>query len=214
MNDTKFRKILNFYTTANRLKTVIRTGWKLHEISAPRLESVAEHIYGTQMLAIAVASELGIKINLEKVIMMLAIHELGEAIIGDITLWDNMSGAEKRRREAKAVKDILTGGGLSVGDEIYELFKEFEDNTTPEAKFCKQIDKLEADLQIKIYDQQGYADYDKINKNAELEKLRQHYRATGNKTMSKAWVSHDIEQEYFDGEILELVKFLKNHELC
>ena len=75
----KTERVIEYYVICNRLKTLIRTGWKNWQVQGDRLESVAEHIYGTQMLAIAMYSEYGYDLDLKKVILMLAIHELEEA---------------------------------------------------------------------------------------------------------------------------------------
>lgn len=49
----KEQKVLNYYVICNRLKDVIRTGWKDWNVKRDRIESVAKHIYSVQMLAIA-----------------------------------------------------------------------------------------------------------------------------------------------------------------
>lgn len=49
----KEQKVLNYYVICNQLKDVIRTGWKDWNVKRERIESVAEHIYSVQMLAIA-----------------------------------------------------------------------------------------------------------------------------------------------------------------
>ena len=82
---SKEERIINYYVLCNKLKYIIRTGWIDWKVNKNRLESVAEHIYGTQMLAIAMKSEYNYDIDIMKVIYMLAIHELGETIIGDLT---------------------------------------------------------------------------------------------------------------------------------
>ncbi len=51
------KNIIDFYITANKLKNVIRSGWKEVEIKADRIESVAEHVYGTLILALTIESE-------------------------------------------------------------------------------------------------------------------------------------------------------------
>lgn len=84
-NMSKEQTVINYYVVCNRLKNVIRTGWKNWKVKRDRLESVAEHIYGVQMLAIAMKSEFLYDIDIMKVILMLAIHELGETVIGDLT---------------------------------------------------------------------------------------------------------------------------------
>ena len=54
---SKEENIIKYYVICNKLKNVIRTGWLDWHVEAERLESVAEHIYGAQMLAIAIKSE-------------------------------------------------------------------------------------------------------------------------------------------------------------
>ena len=56
----KEKNIINYYVLCNKLKNVIRTGWKDWNVQRERLESVAEHIFGVQMLAIAMKSEYDI----------------------------------------------------------------------------------------------------------------------------------------------------------
>jgi 5'-deoxynucleotidase YfbR-like HD superfamily hydrolase len=53
----KEKNVVDFYVTCSKLKNVIRTGWKIWNVSCERIESVAEHIYGVQMLALAMYSE-------------------------------------------------------------------------------------------------------------------------------------------------------------
>lgn len=73
---TKAENVVKFYVLCNKLKNVIRTGWKDWHVNRDRLESVAEHIYSVQMLAIAMNSEYKYDVDIFKVIMMLAVHEL------------------------------------------------------------------------------------------------------------------------------------------
>jgi len=105
---TKEQNVINYYVLCNKLKNVVRTGWKDWNVKRERIESVAEHIFGVQMLAIAMKSEYEYDIDIMKVIFMLAIHELGETLIGDITLFQ-MSKEEKEKIEHEAVSKILEG---------------------------------------------------------------------------------------------------------
>jgi len=63
--------IIRFYMLANKLKNEIRTGWTELGIKAARLESIAEHIYGELVLAIAIDSEIKFDIDMLKVFKML-----------------------------------------------------------------------------------------------------------------------------------------------
>ena len=149
---SKEENVIKYYVTCNRLKNVIRTGWKDWHVKKDRIESVAEDIFGGQMLAIAMKSEYGYEIDLMKVIFMLAVHELGETVIGDLTQFQ-IGREEKEKLEHEAVHQVLTD--LLDGDQIEALFLEFDARETKEALFAYQCDKLECDLQSKLYDEEG-----------------------------------------------------------
>ena len=144
----KVEKILNFYVLATSLKDKIRSGWLTWHVSKERLESVAEHIYGVSILAIAIDSEEDLGINIDRVVKMLVLHELEEVIIGDITPFDKVSEEEKYNKGMEAVNNILEG--LIKKDEYVSLLKEFNDRKTNDAIFAYSCDKLEADLMSKI----------------------------------------------------------------
>ena len=82
---------------------------------------------------------------------MLAIHELGEIVIGDLTQFE-ISKEEKEKKEHEAISKILSG--LLDGEQIKQLFLEFDSHSTKEAMFAYQCDKLECDLQSKLYDEE------------------------------------------------------------
>ena len=159
----KEEKVINYYIICNKLKNVIRTGRKDWNVQRERVESVAEHIFGVQMLAIAMKSEYEYDIDIMKVIFMIAIHELWEAIIGDLTQFQ-ISKEEKEKREHEAVHNILKD--LIDGEKIEKLFLEFDEHKTKESLFAYQCDKLECDLQSKLYDEEGCVDLNKQDGNA------------------------------------------------
>ena len=80
---SKEQNVINYYVLCNKLKNITRTGWTDWKVNRNRIESIAEHVYGTQMLAIAMKSEYNYDIDIMKVILMLSIHEIGETIIGE-----------------------------------------------------------------------------------------------------------------------------------
>ena len=150
-----YKSAINFYLLATKLKYKIRSGWdnKHWNIKGDRLESVAEHIYGTCILAIGLDSEFNLGIDLNKVIKMLVIHELGEVLIPDITPFDGITKEEKKQVEHVAFKEVL--GSLIKTNELYALFAEFDAEKTVEAKVAHYCDKLEADIQAKVYQDMG-----------------------------------------------------------
>lgn len=152
----KIGRALKFYVTATKLKDMLRTGWLNWHISKERSESIAEHVYGTSILAIALDSELDIDIDLNKVLRMIVLHELEEIIIGDLTPYDDVTEEDKLQQGADAVATVLEG--MDTQTEYEQLLHEFNAHETKESQFAFMCDKLEADLQSKIYSEQGYFD--------------------------------------------------------
>ena len=107
--------IIKFYMITNRLKEKIRTGWQEIDVSAERLESVAEHVYGCAMLAIAIDSEYELNIDMYKVLKMLCLHELEETIM-QVKIYD-LNG---QVRMEKMMEDLYFHGeeGLAIKDKI------------------------------------------------------------------------------------------------
>lgn len=210
MDNVKNQSIIDFYAITNRLKNEVRAGLLVWGVSAPRLESAAEHVYSTQMLAIAFASEHDFDIDLRRVIMMLAVHELGEAVVGDITPLDGAMRSRKRQMEIDAVQGILSG--LSNGGDVRNLFMEYEDNETEEARFCHQVDKLEACLQALTYDAEGHTDFLR-GKTDKTEELRQKNIQQGYVALGTAWTNQDIEWGRYDGKFLEFAKYIRDNKI-
>jgi len=207
---SKEQNVINYYVLCNKLKNVVRTGWKDWKVNRERIESIAEHIFGVQMLAIAMKSEYQYDIDINKVIFMLAVHELGETIIGDLTQFQ-IDKAEKERIEHEAVHNIL--GSLLDGDVIEALFLEFDAHETPEAMFAYQCDKLECDLQCKLYDEEWCVDLTKQKScnAAENEKVQQLLKE--NKTWSDMWLQYDSENIPYDENFLAMIKYAMNHKI-
>lgn len=155
ITDEKINNAMKFYLLATQLKYKIRSGWDQNHwhVKSERIESIAEHVYGTCILAISLESEFPFDIDLEKVIKMLTIHEIGEVLIGDITPFDKTTLEEKVKLEHKAMQDVLSS--LAKREELYELLVEFDEKDTNEAKFAYLCDKLEADIQAKVYQDAG-----------------------------------------------------------
>jgi len=91
---------------------------------------------------------------------MALVHDVGEAYVGDITPSDNVPAQEKKAREAAAIQKIL--GKLPHGGALIEVWEEYEAQNTAEAKFVKQIDRLEFAMQASVYEHQGKIDGDEF----------------------------------------------------
>lgn len=195
--ENKIVNILNFYVLATSLKDKIRSGWLRWHISKERLESVAEHIYGTCILAIAIDSEFDEKIDLNKVLKMLVLHELEEIIIGDLTPFDKINEEEKLKLGAEAVSKILDG--LVKKEEYEMLLDEFNCHITNEAIYAFCCDKLEADLQAKLYYENGYSDiYNEKNKQLISDERIKYLINNGAKNLSDLFIDYDISKLSID----------------
>ena len=147
----------NFYKLVNKLKELPRTGWKMKNVA--NYEMVADHVYGTIMLAEIVNCELGLKLNMEKVCTILAMHELAETIVGDITPLDKQYSG-KYYIEAKIYTAISKW--FNSGDFVEAIWKEFEARSTPEGDFARTIDKLETVFMAKYYTENKLGDDDTL----------------------------------------------------
>ena len=118
------------------LKQLSRTGWVRSGVENP--ESVAAHSWGMAVLALRLAPK---ELNLERVLSLCLVHDLPEVRIGDLTPYDDTSN--KAELEHKAMSDMAP--------QWLSLFNEYEAGETAEAKFVKQIDKLDMGLQAIMY---------------------------------------------------------------
>lgn len=207
---TKEQKVLVYYIVCNKLKNIIRTGWKDWNVQRERLESIAEHVYGVQMLAIAMKSEYEYDIDLEKVIFMLAIHELGETMIGDLTQFQ-ISRDEKEKIEHEAVHNILEG--LLDGKIIEELFLEFDERKTKEALFAYQCDKLECDLQCKLYDQEHCVDLNNQSNNDTKENERVKKLLESGESWSTMWLQFGQQTYPYDENFRAVSNYALNNTI-
>jgi len=194
----KEQKVIDYYVLCNKLKNVIRTGRKYRHVQRERVESVAEHIFGVQMLAIAMKSEYEYDIDIMKVIFMIAVHELWEIIIGDFTQFQ-ISKEEKKQIEHEAVHDILKD--LIDWEKIEKLFLEFDEHKTKESLFAYQCDKLECDLQCKLYDEEGCVDIDKEKDkdkihNETIMKLFEQGKNRSNMRMSFGQIKYNYDKNF------------------
>lgn len=142
-----------FYYRATKLKDLLRQGAVEWNVNKERKESIAEHCFGCSMLAISLYSELNLELNLGKVLEIIAIHELEELFIGDITPLDNVDKKELQKSALIEIQKLVSP--LKIGNEILKLTDEFNSVLSKEAEFAKAIDKLECVLEFKKYQDLG-----------------------------------------------------------
>ena len=206
----KEKSVIEFYVLCNKLKDVIRTGWKDWGVKRFRVESVAEHIYGVQMLAISMWSQFGYEIDIKKVITMLAVHELEEVIIGDLTQFQ-IDKASKDKLGHEAINKMLSG--LVSGEEIERLILEFDERATSEAKFAYQCDKLECDIQCKLYDEEKCVNLfmQENNTTARDESVQKLLRE--GKTWSEMWLRFGQDRYPYDDNFLAVSNYVIDNDI-
>ena len=139
--NTKFDKVIEL---CGILKRVPRTGWVRSKVNNP--ESIADHSMRTSFLAMLLCPT---NVNKDKVVQMALIHDLAESIATDITPYDGISNEEKFKLEDDAW--TIISNSLN-NNEMQLLWREMEDGITLEAKFVKELDKLEMLIQAEEYE--------------------------------------------------------------
>lgn len=142
---------------------------------------------------------------------MLVIHELGEAIAKDITPFDGISQEEKLRLEHEAMLRVV--GELVTKEELIQLILEFDEGKTPEAHFAFQCDKLDADIQSKIYqDKNLHNPLNSQENNVVMKKSKtQEIIKSGAQTAFDIWYEYD-KTLYDDNSIFkEALEFVKKN---
>jgi putative hydrolase of HD superfamily len=143
-----------------RLKRLYRQGWLKRGLPEGLCESVAEHSFGTALLALLIAGRDGEagtlgKIDVMRAALLALVHELGEAYAGDITPVDGVSRQDKERLEREAILRALEGHPDQGW--FLSLWEEFEEGSTPEARYVRQLDRLEMGLQAALQEAEGFA---------------------------------------------------------
>lgn len=206
----KINNIINFYLLANKLKEKVRTGWIEIGIEKDRLESVAEHIYGCLVLVIAINSEYDLKLDMQKVLKMMTLHELEEIIMGDLTLRNGITPEEKKELGKKYVHEVVKD--LCEASEIEMLLDEFNDKLTDEAKFCYHIDKIECDFQAKVYDLQDAFKFEKAKEDLAFYGERKEEIEKNSKTASDFWIEYDKPKYQNDEIFKELINEMQKRK--
>ena len=209
--EERLKSTMRFYLLATQLKYKIRSGWdETHwNVSKERIESIAEHVYGTCILALSIDSEFETHLDIGKVIKMLVLHELGEVVIGDITPFDNVTLEEKMEKEHEAIKEVL--GDLVKKKEYFALLLEFDERKTKEAIFAYHCDKLDADIQAKVYQDMGCQnplDRQENNVVFNSQKVQQMVQ-DGAKTAFDIWYEWDRPLYAEDERFLKLLDYIK-----
>ena len=201
---------MSFYALCSKLKDTIRKGPLTWNANRKRIESVAEHIYGVQMLAISIYYQFGYKLDLNKVIYMLAIHELEEIEIGDLAFYETTK--EDKLEKGKNATDLILKN-LIGKEEISNLLDEYNERKTEEAIFAYHCDKLECDVQMKLYDQEGCFDLNNQPNNPIIDLPSVRKALDSESSISNAWIEFDRSKFEDDPVFIEIINWLKDNNI-
>ncbi|MCX2728334.1 HD domain-containing protein [Thermomicrobium sp. 4228-Ro] len=159
---------LRFFRLVGRLKTLRRQGWVDRGVRVP--ESVADHSFRLALMAWLLAQERP-GLDAERAALLALAHDVAEALAGDRTpfdaalragaererlfrqrpVYDPESEAKKAAAERAALQELAATLPGSVGTELVTAWEEYEAGQTAEARFVRQLDKLETVLQAFEY---------------------------------------------------------------
>lgn len=172
MNKTGLQKkdelesCFEFILELEKLKAVHR---RTKPIGLDRYENSAEHSWQVSLLALVLAKFANEKIDIERVIKMLLVHEFGEIDADDTFFFDSAGRADAKEKEAEGVKRVLALLPEETASQFWELWNEFENSDTPEAKYARAIDRVMPMLQ-NIYNNRQSWDENGITKEQILSK--------------------------------------------
>jgi 5'-deoxynucleotidase YfbR-like HD superfamily hydrolase len=146
--------LIKFFEPAMNLKNVERMGWIKAGVQGP--ETSADHSLMVALMVLVLGKDR--KLNLENALKMALIHDLPEALTGDIITKDkwerggSMWRHERTEMERKAMKKLCS---LLGDSDILQLWEEFDTCQTEEAQFVEQIDRVVTIVQAIEYHKKG-----------------------------------------------------------
>jgi len=146
---TSLQNLIKFLEITGILKQTERTGWV--EVGVYQPESVADHTFRTALLCMLYADMEDL--DPLKLVRMALIHDLPEAVIGDLT--PPQKTAETREKEETAISQMLSLLPKKQREHYLAVWKEYQEGETREAKAVRQLEKIEMALQAKEYEKLG-----------------------------------------------------------
>lgn len=138
------RQKIEFILETEKLKAVLR---KNKPLGLNRYENTAEHSWQTALTALLFIENAPQELDTLKILKMMIVHDLVEIDAGDVMVYDETARLETAAVEQAAAERIFGMLPDPLGSELHELWLEFEEANTPEAKYAKAIDRVNPVLQ-------------------------------------------------------------------
>ncbi|MBX2797433.1 MAG: HD domain-containing protein [Myxococcales bacterium] len=130
------------------LKALPRAGWLRAGVASP--ESVAAHSWGVAWLTLVLLPE---ELDLQRALTYAVLHDLAEVRTGDVTPHDGIPASTKAAREHHAMRELMAE--LPRGGDLLEAWERYEAQIDAEARFVRQLDRLDMALQARAYADAG-----------------------------------------------------------
>lgn len=141
MKSERLEKQIQFITEIDKLKQIFRQN---AVIGTTKNENDAEHSWHMAIMAVLLSEYSGKKdLDMLQVVKMILIHDLVEIDAGDTFCYDEKGYEDKEEREQIAAKRLFSILPYDQAKEVFELWREFETQNTPEAKFAACMDRLQ-----------------------------------------------------------------------
>ena len=137
-------RILSFLQEIEKYKTVER---KVYCSDLDRAESDAEHSWHIAMFLLLFEKELPDGLDIKKMLKLALMHDLVEIYAGDTFAFDKEHQKTKNEREFQSANKLFSQLPDDLNSEFMQLFEEYEDAQTSEAKIVKSFDKIQPILQ-------------------------------------------------------------------
>jgi putative hydrolase of HD superfamily len=132
------QQIVDFILELDKLKAVTR---KVRPIGLERNENSAEHSWQLALMAASLAHYAETPVDINRVIAMLLVHDIGEIDAGDTMVFVEGGWEQRKAAEFAGVKRIFGLLPEGLGEKFLSLWQEFEDAATPEARFAHAVDR-------------------------------------------------------------------------
>jgi putative hydrolase of HD superfamily len=150
----KIEDIILFAKLMGRLKKTKRSGW-IRKVNVKQPESVADHSFRTAILCMIIGDMK--RLDTLKALKMALIHDACESLIGDLMHYkDEREELRKRELENDAMIQILSLLPEDMRKNYSEIWKDFQNKESLEARLVREIDKLEMVFQALEYEEEGY----------------------------------------------------------
>ncbi|CTQ66775.1 HD domain-containing protein [Roseibium alexandrii] len=137
--------LLAFFQAAEQLKDTLRSGTS----RSGRAESTAEHSWRLCLMVLLFEKDI-VGVDIKKLLKLCVLHDLGEAISGDVPAPHQSDGDNRQERERRDFQALCADLPDDVASDFMVLWDEYADAVTPEAQLAKAFDKLETMLQHQL----------------------------------------------------------------